>query len=206
VGQLCDDLAAMSGVWLDRLSAFDLSGHAVDHDPFGGVAGPFPYQNLVYVEFERIDDHSGTFVQTNVAVSGRPLHQRTFEADVVDDQLRFRRLGPDAPHHVGVSGGPGLIWFVAQHMAEPGLQRYCEPDLIRLDVTPEASGGAALRWRTTILWRDGQLVRPLLVEGVRVSHDATRLHETDPRRAETAGADAAVHGDRSITRQYLESR
>lgn len=201
MGQLCDDLDAMSGVWLDHLVAYDVAGVPVVHDPYGGVPGPFPYDNLVYVEFARTDDHSGTFVQTNVAVVGRPLNQRTFEADVVDDQLRFRRLGPDAPHHVGVSGGPGLIWFVAEHMAEPGLQRYCEPDLIRIDVSPEAIGGPARRWRTTVLWRDGQLVRPMLVEGVRVNNDATAPHSTDPR-----GTDAAVHGDRSITQQYLESR
>ena len=51
---------------------------------------------------------------------------------MVDDVLTFRRLGPEAPEHVGVTGGPGLIWFVSRSLADPGLQRYCEPDLIRL--------------------------------------------------------------------------
>ena len=118
---------------------------------------------------------------------------RFWTADVADGVLRFRRLGPEAPQHVGVSGGPGLIWFVAESMSEPGLQRYCEPDLIRLD--------GNLRWRTTVLWRDARLVRPMLVQGTRFTSDTARTHEWDPR-----GADAAVHGARSQTMHYTEQR
>lgn len=192
MGQLSDDLFAMVGVWHDVLTAFDLSGRPVAEDPFGGVPGPFPYENLVYCDFD-----GSTWTQTNVTFRGRPTHQRTFVADVADDVLSFRRLGPDAPLHVGVSGGPGLIWFVAESLAEPGVQRYCEPDLIRIDV----SAAPARRWRTTVLWRDGVLVRPMLVEGTRVSADPSALHPLDPRDPGTP-----VHGDRSQTQQYLRAR
>jgi len=192
VGQLADDLAAMVGVWHDHLVAHDVEGRPLAHDPFGGAPGPFPYDNLVYCDFD-----GTTWTQTNVAFRGRPLQVRTFEADVADDVLTFRRLGPDAPRHVGVSGGPGLIWFVAESLAEAGLQRYCEPDLIRIDTPPEATGDPARRWRSTVLWRDGRLVRTLAVEGTRLSGDTSRTHEWDPR-----GPDAAVHGERSRTQQY----
>ena len=182
----------MVGVWHDVLTAFDLSGRPVTDDPFGGVAGPFPYENLVYCDFD-----GAVWTQTNVTFRGRPAHSRTFEADVTDGVLSFRRLGPDAPRHVGISGGPGLIWFVADSMADPGLQRYCEPDLIRLDTTPEVVGQPARRWRTTMLWRDAELVRPLLVEGTRLTVDTSRPHHWDPR-----GPDVAVHGTLSTTDQY----
>ena len=102
---------------------------------------------------------------------------------------------PDAPPHIGVSGGPGLIWFVAEALDHPGLQQYSEPDLIRLDVTSDP----ARRWRYTALYRHGPLVRPMLVEGTRLTLDTSVPHELDPR-----GPDAAVHGDRSTTRQYVD--
>jgi len=186
--QLHTDLLAMVGVWRDHLTAYDLTGEAVEDDPYGGVPGPFPFDNLVYVDF---DPSSGRYLQTNVSIEGRDLSVRTFEADVAEGTLRFGRLGPDAPHHVGVSGGPGLIWFVSERIDEPGLARYCEPDLIRLE--------GDSRWRTTVLWRDAVLVRPLLVTGTRVSRDTGTIHPLDPR-----GPGSAVHGDRSVTRQYQE--
>ncbi len=192
VNPLDRDLFAMVGVWHDHLTAWDVHGRAVDHDPFGGVPGPFPYDNLVYCDFD-----GSVWTQTNVTFRGREPAVRTFEADVADGVLTFRRLGPEAPEHVGVSGGPGLIWFVSRTMSEPGLQRYCEPDLIRLELP--ADGSPARRWRTTVLWRDAELVRPMLVEGLRISHDTSRPHEWDPR-----GADAPVHQARSVTQHYLD--
>ena len=42
------------------------------------------------------------------------------------------------------------------------------------------------------------LVRPMLVEGTRLTTDTATTHELDPR-----GPDAPVHGDRSTTRQYV---
>ncbi|MFM7065045.1 MAG: hypothetical protein ACKO04_16405 [Actinomycetes bacterium] len=192
---LADDLSSMVGVWHDRLTAWDATGVELQEDPFGGVPGPFPYENLVYCDFD-----GRTWRQTNVTFRGRPVHQRSFEADVVDGTLRFRTLGPEAPVHVGVSGGPGLIWFVAEQLGHPGLQRYCEPDLIRIEVPEnESAEHPARRWRTTVLWRDGVLVRPMLVEGIRLTRDTSRPHALDPR-----GPDAEVHGDRSSTRQYVD--
>ncbi len=185
---LADDLTAMVGVWHDHLVAFDRHGGEISDDPHGGVAGAFPYDNLVYVDFDGY-----TYTQTNVTFRGRPTHARTFGADVADGVLRFGSLGPEAPRHIGVSGGSGLIWFVPDELSEPGLQRYAEPDLIRLE--------GDRRWRTTVLFRQAQLVRMMLVEGTRLTTDTTRLHPLDPRPADTG-----VHGERSTTTQYLSER
>jgi hypothetical protein len=186
-GTLVADLTAMVGVWRDRLEAFTPDGSPLSDDDAGGVPGPFPYENLVYVDFD-----GASYTQTNVVLSGRPDHQRTFTATVADGVFRFDPLGPEAPTHVGVSGGPGLIWFVAESIAAPGVGRYAEPDLIRID--------GERRWRNTALWRDGTLARLLSVEGERVGLDTSRPHDLDPR-----GADVAVHGDRSTTQQYTRA-
>lgn len=187
---LSDDLATMCGVWHDRLSANDTAGSPLDHDPHGGVPGPFPYENLVYVDF---DSSTGAYSQTNVTFRGREPHSRTFEADVADGVLRFRRLGPEAPRHVGISAGPGLIWFVSESTLDDGLRRYCEPDFIRVD--------GDRRTRDTVLWRNGELVRTLHVEGTRLSADPGHRHPLDPR-----GADGPVHESRSSTDQYLKEQ
>jgi hypothetical protein len=182
--RLESDLFAMCGVWLDELRAFDARGVALEWDDAGGVPGAFPYSNLVYVDFD-----GSTYRQTNVAIEGRDLHERTFHANVAEGVLRFESLGPQAPEHVGVSGGPGLIWFVAEDLAAAGLQRYSEPDLIRLE--------GDRRWRNTVLWRHGALARTLQVEGSRLSSDTSRRHERDPR-----GPDGPVHAPRSVTTHY----
>lgn len=184
--QLDDDLTSMIGVWHDHLCAYDLQGVIVSEDPFGGVPGPFPYENLVYVDFD-----GEIYRQTNVTMAGRPLHTRTFTATACDGTLRFAPLGPEAPVHVGVSGGPGLIWFIAEDLASGGLQRYCEPDLIRIE--------GDSRRRQTILFRDAALVRPMLVTGTRISHDTGSLHSLDPRPA-----GSSVHQGITATRQYLK--
>lgn len=186
VDQLKADLMAMRGVWRDDLAAFGPNGETLAWDDHGGVPGPFPYSNLVYVDFD-----GERYEQTNVVLDGRPSHQRSFTATVADGRLTFDRLGPEAPVHVGISGGPGLIWFVADDLGEPGLQRYAEPDLIRVQ--------GDRRWRDTVLWRDGALVRTMHVEGVRLTIDTTRPHELDPR-----GLDHPVHGERSVTTHYQE--
>jgi len=182
--QLATDLAAMCGVWRDRLSAQDPRGRAMTEDALGGVPGAFPYENLVYVDFD------GThYRQTNVVLSGREPHERTFTARVSGGELRFDPLGPEAPLHVGISGGPGLIWFVAASVRDVGLQQYAEPDLIRIE--------GDRRWRDTVLWRHGELARTLHVEGVRLETDTSVPHPLDPR-----GAHHPVHGDRSVTTSY----
>ena len=182
--QLRTDLTAMCGVWRDELRAFTPTGDELTHDDHGGMPGAFPYENLVYVDLD-----GPTYTQTNVVLSGREPHQRTFIATVADGMLRFDQLGPEAPAHVGISGGPGRIWFVAESSSHPGLGRYAEPDLIRIE--------GDRRWRHTVLWRGGELARVLDVAGERLSNDTSRPHDLDPR-----GRDAAVHGVRSTTDQY----
>ena len=186
---LVRDLLAMVGVWHDRLNANGVDGEPIADDPHGGVPGPFPYENLVYVDF---DPDTGAYVQTNVTFRGREAHARTFEADVADGVLRFRRLGPDAPHHVGISAGPGLIWFVSESMLDDGLRRYCEPDFITV------SGDT--RTRDTVLWRQGALARTLHVDGTRLTVDTSHRHDLDPR-----GPGVECHEIRSSTTQYLAS-
>ncbi len=148
VPQLEVDLAAMRGVWRDRLHATGPDGVELRQDDAGGVPGAFPYENLVYVD---LDD--GAYTQTNVVLSGRELHERTFTATVTDGVLRFDHLGPEAPAHLGVSAGAGLIWFVAESITHEGVGRYAEPDLIRIE--------GDRRWRDTVLWRHGALARLL---------------------------------------------
>lgn len=181
------DIVAMCGAWHDVLSANEVDGSPIAYDPHGGVAGPFPYENLVYVSFEQ---STGAYTQTNVTFRGRETHARTFEADVADGVLRFRKLGPEAPEHVGVSAGVGLIWFVSESTLDDGLRRYCEPDFIRLT--------GDQRTRDTVLWRDGTLVRTLHVDGTRLTIDESTRHALDPR-----GADGPVHELRSSTTHYL---
>lgn len=182
--QLHDDLTSMVGVWREYLAAYSRGGTPLSNDDAGGVPGPFPYENLVYVDF---DGHR--YTQTNVVLSGRQPDQRTFTATVADGVFRFDHLGPDAPTHMGVSGGPGLIWFVAERITDVGVSRYSEPDLIRIE--------GDRRWRNTALWRDGKLTRLLAAEGVRLSTDTAIPHELDPR-----GAGSPVHGTKSVTHQY----
>ena len=183
-GEPTDDLLAMRGVWRDHLRAYDSHGVEVDHDHYGGVSGPFPYENLVYVDFD-----GSTYTQTNVTLSGRTPSVRTFEASVCSNVLTFRILGPEAPIHIGVSGGPGLIWFVPQSLAPDGIQRYSEPDLIRID--------GDRRWRTTVLYRNAEFVRTMLVEGVRLTSVTEVKHALDPRAAAES-----VHAIRSSTDHY----
>ena len=77
------NLALFHGVWLDRVVAYHPDGTAMDHDEGGTAAGPFPYQQLVYLDFD------GTrLTQTNLPVRGRPPVPRTFRATVVHGVLR----------------------------------------------------------------------------------------------------------------------
>jgi hypothetical protein len=189
-GQLLADLGSMCGVWRDRLRAFAPDGVELIEDLHGGVPGAFPYENLVYVDLDAdVAAGTGRYRQTNVVLSGREFHQRTFTATVAGGQLRFDGLGPDAPVHVGISGGPGRIWFVAGSSTAQGLARYAEPDLIRVE--------GDRRWRHTVLWRNGELARVLDVEGERLTTSTATVHELDPR-----GPGHPVHGERSVTTNY----
>ena len=181
--QLVADLFAMCGVWRDTCRAYDPTGDEIYYDHAGGAPGEFPFDNLVYVDFD-----GERYLQTNVSVDRTTLQERTFGATVANACLTFDRLGPEAPRHVGHSGGPGLIWFVAADCGDPGLRNYCEPDLIRLE--------GDRRWRNTVLWRDRSIARLLRVEGVRLSQDTAVRHQLDPRPP------GPVHGARSQTTHY----
>lgn len=181
-------LVAMRGVWLDHLQAFHPDGTPMVDDPNGGTPGPFPYDNLVYLD---VDPETGTYAQTNVTFRGRPVAHRSFTGKVGGDGvLRFDHLGPSDPGHVGVSGGPGVLWFVADTITHPGLARYAEPDHIRLL-------GAGQRTRVTVLYREGILVRTMTVAGSLLTNDPTVRHPLDPR-----GRDGPVHEARSLTHVY----
>lgn len=169
-------LRAMVGTWHDRLEAFTPAGQPVSHDEFGSTVGAYPYDNLVYVDFD-----GERYVQTNVLFRGRPLHVRTFTGTMRDGVLFFDHLGPEAPQHVGVSAGPGRIVFTSRRLDDAGLLQYAEPDYVQLV-------GDERRERTTVLYRGGELVRTLRVTGVRLSRRTTTRHELDPR-----GADGPVH-------------
>ncbi|MEY3493002.1 MAG: hypothetical protein RL413_420, partial [Actinomycetota bacterium] len=101
---LIDNLHSLRGVWREELSAVDENGSPIAHDPHGGVPGPFPYEVLVYIDFD-----GARFAQTTVVLAGREQAVRTFEAAVRGDVLEFVSLGPGAPRIVGVSQGPGAL-------------------------------------------------------------------------------------------------
>ena len=124
-------------------------------------------------------------------LSGRDPHVRSFQASVHDGVLTFAKLGPDAPDHVGVSGGPGIIWFLARDIGE-GWQNYSEPDIIT--VTGDR------RTRHTALWRNGRLARTLAVTGTRRSSDPTTRVADDPR-----GADGPVHDTPHATQVWEDT-
>lgn len=188
MSQLVENLLAMRGVWHDRLVAYAPDGSHVADDPHGGVPGPFPYDNLVYVDCDGSD-----YFQTNVTFAGRPLHVRSFHGVIEAGILRFDKLGPDAPSHVGVAAGPGCIWYLPDTV-DAAWQRYSEPDHIRLL-------GADQRTRATALYREGRLVRTLTVAGTRLSDDPTRRVEQDPR-----GLEGPVHDPHSVTYVFSDTK
>lgn len=184
---LVEDLTRMAGVWLDHLVAFHPDGTPMTHDEHGTSPGPFPYDNLVYIDFD-----GERYTQTNVTFRGRPVHVRSFRARVIDGMLRFDTLGPQDPGHVGVSGGSGLIWFVPERVDHPSVGRYSEPDHIRLLSDDQ-------RARVTTMYRNGALVRIMTVSGVRLAARADARVSFDPR-----GADGDVHEARSTTHVFTE--
>lgn len=181
---LAATLGALAGIWRDRLTAVDGSGNDVSYDPHGGIPGEFPYENLVYVDFD-----GECFRQTSVVLAGRAPAVRTFEAHRVGETLRFVPLGPGAPAIVGISPVRGHLWFVAEPITHEGISRYAEPDHIHVE--------GDRRWRHTVLWRHGELVRVMHVAGERLARSATVRHESDPR-----GATGGVHDALSEVDMY----
>ena len=180
---LAEDLIRMSGVWHDRLETFQLDGAPLPLDEFSGTPGSSPWENLVYLHCD-----GERYVQTNVTFRGRPLHVRTMTGRIQDGILRFDRLGPKDPGHVGVSGGEGVIIYTSERL-EAASDVYSEPDLIHL--------GADRRTRHTFLYRKGVLVRTLRVAGHRIAAAADRRVSLDPR-----GLDGPVHEERSVTHVF----
>jgi hypothetical protein len=185
VSQLVDDLHAMSGVWHDVLQGYHPDGSLMAVDEYGGVPGPYPYENLVYITFD------GThYRQTNVTFRGRPFHERGFSAEIREGVLCFGELGPRDPGHIGVSVGPGSIVFLPARIDDDAVHRFADPDYIRLL-------GADQRTRITTLYRGGGLVRTLRVAGTRIAATADRRIEWDP-----LVADGDVHAPISTTQVY----
>lgn len=184
-GSVGHALSLMGGIWHDHIEAFNLDGSPLAHDPWSGMAGDTPFDNLVYIDFD-----GENYWQTNVTFSGRPFHARSFTAKLVNGILYFDKLGPEAPQHVGISGGVGVLWFLAQQNTAEPLSRYSEPDCITLD-------GFGRRTRMTALYRNGLVVRTLTAKGVRLSPIAATRHPLDPR-----GLDGPVHEFRSVTLVY----
>mgnify|MGYP001820990660 CR=1 FL=1 len=180
---LAENLRAMVGVWHDVLTARTPDGDPVTDDPHGGTPGPFPYENLVYIDFD-----GTTYTQTNVTFRGRPVHRRTFHATVDDGVLTFDRLGPDAPRHIGIAAGPGRIWFLPAGIDDAWM-RYSEPDYLVID--------GDQRTRSTALYRHGEFVRSLEVVGTRLATDPSRRVDLDPR-----GPDGPPHEDRTTTHVF----
>lgn len=184
---LIDDLHEMCGVWHDHVQGYYPDGTVMTYDEHGGTPGAFPYENLVYIDFD-----GTSYRQTNVTVQGRPLHVRGFVGEVRDGVLRFGQLGPHDPGHLGVSAGPGCIVFLPARLDDPAVRRFADPDYIRLL-------GADQRTRTTTLYRYGELVRTLRVSGTRITTATDRRVDSDPR-----GVAGPVHGDVSVTKVYEE--
>jgi hypothetical protein len=181
VGQMLTD---MVGTWHDHITVHHLDGLPMPKDNYAGAAGDAPYDNLVYIDFDGV-----SYRQTNITFRGRPLHQRTFTGVLREGVLHFDTLGPQDPGHIGISGGPNILLFVASHYSAATM-RYSEPDWIYLP-------SPGVRLRSTVLYRRGKAVRTLLARGVRLSPLADKRHDLDPR-----GAAGDVHGERSVTTVY----
>ena len=187
IGSVGHTLSRMVGVWHDRVEIFSPNGTPLDEDPVSGTPGPAPFENLVYVSFD-----GERYTQTNVAFRGRKLATRTFSGQLVDGILCFDSLGEHDPGHIGVSGGPNILFFVASKL-ELGTSRYCEPDCVRL-LSP------AERTRTTVLYRDGRVIRTLTAYGAKMAPTADQRLPCDPR-----GVHGPVHEEREATQVFARS-
>lgn len=184
IGSVAHTLTLMNGVWHDHIETFNLDGTPLAHDPYSGTPGDSPFDNLVYIDFD--GEH---YKQTNVTFKGRPLHIRSFAGKLIDGVLVFNKLGPDAPEHIGISGGYGILIFAPRNIDE-AWQRYSEPDWIKLN-------GIHERIRTTILYKNGVATRTLTAIGYKIAPTADRRVSFDPR-----GAEGDVHNLPSETLVY----
>ena len=174
-------LQRMSGVWHDVVEVYDLAGNRMTYDEYGGVPGAVPYENLVYIECDGVN-----YRQTNVTFRGRPIYIRSFAAQIIDGVLVFNKLGPQAPEHIGISGGPNCVIYTPRHVDE-AWQRYSEPDVLYLFDDDH-------RMRVTFLYRHGEMRRSLRATGTRIAATADKRVALDPR-----GLDGPVHNLPSVT-------
>jgi hypothetical protein len=176
-GDVAATLAAMAGVWHDRINLYHLDGTPLDDDTQAGsgTPGPSPFENLVYISFD-----GQNFALTNVHIKGRPMSAKTFRGQMRNGLMVFDALGAGAFENIGVSGGPGILTFNARQIDE-ACKVYMEPDFIILT-------GPTSRVRHTVLYRGGLAARTLTAQGEKLSNDASVRHALDPR-----GADGPVH-------------
>ena len=180
-----DNLMAMRGVWHDHLQGYALDGTPFDFDEFGAVQGPYPFEYLVYIDF---DGH--TYRQTAVVVAGRPPAARSFSALFEDGVLKFASNGPGDPGILGVSGGPNMLVFTPRALAD-SLWNFHDPDWITFTPTT--------RQRVTTLYRGGELKRILRVDGVRIADLCDHRVTWDPR-----GPVGPVHATQITSEVYLD--
>jgi hypothetical protein len=163
-------LAAMAGVWHDKITLYHLDGTPLsdDTEAGSGTPGASPFENLVYISFD-----GDRFALTNVHIAGRPVSAKTFRGGMRDGLMVFDSLGDGAFENVGVSGGPGILTFNALQLG-PACEVYMEPDFIIL-LSPTQ------RVRHTVLYRDGIAVRTLTARGEKLSDNSSVRHQLDPR-------------------------
>ncbi len=183
IGSVGYNLNLMNGVWHDYLELFEIDGTPRFNDTQGGQPGASPFENIVYIDFD-----GETLRQTNVTFRGRPVHIRSFTSKLIDGVLHFDKLGPSDPGHVGVSGGAGVLIFTPKKIDDSWMS-YSEPDYIRIEGNK--------RYRNTMLYRDGKLVRTLSVVGHKISPVADKRVSFDPR-----GENGDVHEVRSTTEVF----
>lgn len=177
VGSVGYNMMLARGTWHEQVELFNLDGTPMEDDTAAGsgAAGPAPYDNLVYIDFD------GQYMkQTNVSFRGREVHANTFAATLIDGVLVFESLGPGAFENIGVSGGPGILIYNSRHI-DDACMRYQEPDFI-------VYTGNGQRQRTTILYSEGIATRTCTGYANRISPTCERRADCDPR-----GPDGPVH-------------
>lgn len=188
IGSVGHNLTLMCGIWHDHVEIYDPAGSPLSEDAHSGTPGAAPFDNLVYVSFDGLN-----YRQTNVTFQGRPIHTRSFTGKLVQGVLHFDPLGPQDPGHIGVSGGYGILFFVPASVTV-AWQRYSEPDCIRLLSLNQ-------RTRTTVLYREGKVVRTLTANGYKIAPMADQRAAFDPR-----GRDGPVHEPLSETHVFAQSK
>ncbi len=177
VGSVGYNMMLARGTWHEHVELYNLDGTPLNDDTEAGsgAAGPAPYDQLIYIDFD------GRFMkQTNVTFRGREAHANTFAAELIEGVLVFNELGPGAFENIGVSGGPGILIYNSRHIDE-ACKLYQEPDFIVYTAPGQ-------RVRTTMLYSNGEATRTCTGKATRLSPTCKRRDANDPR-----GAQGDVH-------------